>query len=153
MALQNRPLKSKKNGKGAAIVEVALLIPVLAWLFCGMLEYSWMFWKASNVSQAARIGARQAVLPAVTSDQAVIDLVEAMLAETGITADLAEISVSNVGGKTGDLVNVDIRVTYTKPGPGANGLELLGLVFIPKPAELHASVTMAKEGPPVASGS
>ena len=46
-------------------------MPLLLILVFGVLEYGWMFIKAREVANAARRGARAAVVPAVTSDDQV----------------------------------------------------------------------------------
>ena len=56
---------------GAALVEMAIVIPVLLLLTLGLIEYGWVFYKVSQLNQAARHGVRTAVRPDATTDNVI----------------------------------------------------------------------------------
>src|SRR5262245_46815554 len=51
-------LKRRYGRRGLAIVEAALVFPILMMLTIGMLEYGWMFIKVQQLNSAAREGVR-----------------------------------------------------------------------------------------------
>jgi Flp pilus assembly protein TadG len=53
---------------GAAAVEFALIVGLLAILIFGLLEYGLAFWQVQNLRAAAREGAREAAVGAEDSD-------------------------------------------------------------------------------------
>jgi Flp pilus assembly protein TadG len=129
-------------------VETAFILPLLLILVFGVLEYGWMFLKASEVATAARRGARSAIVPAVVTVDQVVDQSQspvppavAVLAGAGIPIRPDTITVpTGVTPGPGGLVTVVVSVPYSD-------VRLFGLPFIPTPQFLRASVTMAKEGP------
>ena len=129
---------SKSRFKGAAVVETAIVFPVLLLLTLGVIQYSWLFLKAQQITNAARCGARAAVLPDATTGSVGLAVTNA-LAASGMTVGAPVITPSIDPGVGYD---VTVRLTST------SSVSLLGDVsFLPTPTELHASVTMAKEGP------
>ena len=128
--------------------EAALILPLLLLLVFGVIEYSWMFWKASDISSAARRGARAAIVPAVTSVAQVTDPSYSptppaiqVLNQSNIPVKSDTVTVpTGVTPGTGNLVTVVVSVPYSD-------VTLLGLPFLPVPSTLSASVTMVKEGP------
>jgi Flp pilus assembly protein TadG len=47
--------------RGAAAVEIALVFPLIVLLTLAVIEYSWLFLKAQQITTAAREGARAAI--------------------------------------------------------------------------------------------
>lgn len=81
-----KSLKIIKNEKGAAVVEFAIVLPLLVVLFCGMIECGLLFYNKQVIANASREGARAGIIaydsdpPATgyhfsTNDQ-IIDIVE-----------------------------------------------------------------------------
>ena len=58
------PLKQKKkrNESGQAIVEFAIIVPILLTLLCGVLDFGWIYANQYKVENAAYAGARYASL-------------------------------------------------------------------------------------------
>ncbi len=54
-------VRRRKEG-GAAAVEFALVVPLLATLVLGIIQYGWYFYVANNTSAAAREAARHVVV-------------------------------------------------------------------------------------------
>ncbi|SKA66147.1 TadE-like protein [Eubacterium uniforme] len=56
------PIKRLKGEEGQDIVEFALVLPILAALLFGIIDYGWIFLNSARVANAAREGARFAVM-------------------------------------------------------------------------------------------
>ncbi len=139
---------SRRRRRGLISVETALITPLLLLMAFGIIEYGWMFMKASQVSDAARRGARSAVVPDVTSISQVTSPSEdptpaaiVVLNDAGIPVRANTVTVpTGVSPGVGNVVTVVVTVPY-------EDVELMGLPFIPTPEVLRVSVSMAKEGP------
>jgi Flp pilus assembly protein TadG len=136
--------KPKRNRyRGLALIEAALVFPLLLLLTFGVIEYGWMFLKAQEITNAARYGARLAVRPGITSGEveAAIDVLMARagMADTGYGVVISPEDFSSL--EAGDALNVEVTV------PSANIAIMKNAAWWPLPANLGASVTMAKEGP------
>jgi Flp pilus assembly protein TadG len=126
--------------RGGAMVEFAIILPVLALLVFGMIEYGWCFFKAAQLDQAARMGSRVAIRPAATEDEvrdAIAQVMDgARLGSSGYTATISDLSVD-----VGEPVEVHVDVNYE------NNIDLLGMPLMPSPDTIHGRSVMAKEGP------
>ena len=137
----------KRTRRGAAIVEMAVVTPLLLLLTFGIMEYGWMFLKAGIISDAARHGARYAVLPDVTSVEQVaspgydpLPSAVNILTEGGISVHSQTVTVpTGVTPGTGNPVTVVVTVPY-------EDIKLFGFFLLPTPQNLRSSVTMFKEG-------
>ena len=56
------PIRRLKGEDGQDIVEFALVLPILAMLLFGIIDYGWIFYNQARVGNAARDGARFAVM-------------------------------------------------------------------------------------------
>ena len=136
--------KQKRNRyRGLALVEAALVFPLLLLLTFGVIEYGWLFLKAQEITNAARYGARIAIRPtetAVGDALAAIDVLMAVagMADTGYGVVISPVDFSSL--EAGDALNVEVTV------PCAN-IAFMNAAWWPLPDNLKASVTMAKEGP------
>lgn len=131
----------KKDGEcGSALVEMALVLLLLISLTMGVMEYGWMFIKVTEVTNAAREGARQAILPDATnaSVTAVVDGLMEAADIAGATVSFPDVPYGDVSSpETGQTVRVRVSAPY---------VALIGLPVLPTPAKLEATVAMAKEG-------
>jgi len=57
--------------RGAALMEAAVVLPVLVLLLCGMIQYGFLFAAHITLRNAASFGARAAVLEGATDDAVV----------------------------------------------------------------------------------
>lgn len=81
-----------KNQRGASAVEFAvILLPLILVLF-SIIDFSWFFWNKHVVTDAAREGARWAVLPGMT-DAEVRDNIKAEVSQL-LFVDPASIDIS-----------------------------------------------------------
>ncbi|MGB7158741.1 MAG: TadE/TadG family type IV pilus assembly protein, partial [Tepidisphaeraceae bacterium] len=123
-----------------AMVEFAIILPLLVMLLFGIIEFGWIFFKASQVNQAARMGSRIAIRPAATEDE-VTDAIAAVMSGAGLGASGYTVSIGDLGVEVGEPVEVRVDVNYE------DNIDLLGLPMIPIPDAIHGHAVMAKEGP------
>jgi Flp pilus assembly protein TadG len=133
--------RRESHRRGAAAVEIAVVFPLLIMLTFGAIKYGWLFLKAQQITNAARYGARIAILPDTTSD-GVKTVIINLLAASNISVGTNDITItpSNISSlSVGDAIEVRVVV------PAAN-VDILDISLLPSVANLGASVTMAKEG-------
>ena len=137
-----RPSLKQKQPKrsGAALVELAIALPILLLLTLGLIEYGWVFLRVSQINQAARQGVRAAVRPGATEEQ-VTSNVSSLMNQAGLGNSGYVLTHTDIGVAVGEPVTVQVNVSY---GP----LSLTGTSLVPLPTQLQGRATMAKEGPP-----
>ena len=64
--VKQTPSSSFRSERGAELIEFALVLPILLLVFAGIVDFALMFQRFLTVSNAAREGARIAVLPGYT---------------------------------------------------------------------------------------
>jgi Flp pilus assembly protein TadG len=135
-------IKNNRRRRGVAILEVALTLPILLLLTFGLIEYGWLFLNNMRMSDAARQGARTAILPSGTNALALAAITNQMqLAGLGSSGYTVTFSPSDVSTPApGVAVTVAISLPYANIG-------IVGIPLVPVPTTLNASVSMAKEGP------
>lgn len=132
--------KRRRAKRGAALVELALVLMLLVLLVFGVLEYGWMFLRMQEVTNAARAGARLAVIPSATTAM-VEDTVESLMHAAAIYDYNVSTVPPDVSNATlGAPITVTVAVPY-------QSVELTGMSIFPGPASLTATATMAKEHP------
>jgi Flp pilus assembly protein TadG len=136
--LRSRP--SRHGRAGAALVELAIVMPILCLLTLGLMEYGWVFLKVSQVNQAARQGVRTAVRPDATTEN-VTAAVAAMMLQAGIKSTDYTVTYTDIGVEVGQPVTVHVSVNYNK-------ITLTGTGLVPLPDKIQGRGTMSKEGPP-----
>ena len=133
---------NRSGRRGLALVEAALLIPLLLALLIGLLEYGWLFYKLQQVNGAARHGARIGVVAGSTQAgvQAAIDQ---MMADSGLSGSGYAVAYSADPGALlpGNTLTVTVTVPYAN-------IELTGFPLIPVPTNLVGETSMVKEGIP-----
>jgi Flp pilus assembly protein TadG len=136
--------------RGAAAVELALLMPLLILIIFGMIEMGWLVMKQSDITNAARAGARYAAMPSVTnvSDVTGGNSPAIQVLNSNNLTPYATVTVggSGVTPPVGNLVTVTVTLQYRSSATKA-GAELLHFLTFALPDQLHATVSMAKEGP------
>lgn len=53
---------NKNKEKGQSLVEFALVLPLLLGLLCGIIDFGWVYYNQITLANAAREGARYAVI-------------------------------------------------------------------------------------------
>jgi Flp pilus assembly protein TadG len=120
---------------------MAIVLPLLLLLILGVIEYGWMFLKNQGVTNVARQTARAAVRYEVTDTEIQAALSSAIsaagLGASGYTMTMNPADTSVL--EPGDMLSVTVSVPYAN-------IRLLGVPFLPTPANLSSTITMAKEG-------
>ncbi len=134
-------LKAKRGEtRGIAIIETAIILPLVLLLTMGLLEYGWMFVKIQQITNAARQGARVGARADVTNAEvqaAVLGVMTSANLETSgyqLVIGPADITVL----EPGQMLTVTITVPYANVG--------LGLPLTPTPANLASTTVMVREG-------
>ncbi|MHC4293809.1 MAG: TadE/TadG family type IV pilus assembly protein [Planctomycetota bacterium] len=125
--------------KGLGVVEAAIIFPILILLVFGLIEYGWLFLKMHQVHNAARHGARIAILASTTQASQVESEIAVLMAEANITNYPAP-TVTNLTPGIGQPVTVTITIPI-------QNIAVLNVPLLPLPPTLSSTVTMAKEGP------
>ena len=124
---------------GVALIEFAFVLPILLVLAMGMLDFGRAFHAKSLLDQAAREGARVAVV--TTPDVDIVEArVNAVLASGGITPT----SVTVDGPDAANMVTVTVNASFTFITPGV-GL-LLGDGDYGAPIPMAGQTVMRFEG-------
>ena len=129
--------RKRKNCRGAATVEAAIVLFVLFLLTFGIIEYGWLFLKLHQITNAARSGVRVAVRYG-SMEKEVTDTISNLMTAAKMAGKYDVIYTP--AAQTGDPVTVDVNVP-------CESVAIMKVPFLPLPPHLSASVTMAKEGP------
>lgn len=116
-----RSLRQAADERGQALVEFALIAPLLLLLVLGVVEFGRAWHSYQVVTDAAREGARVAVVgnrdPAIQEE--VLATVRDALGRAGLDPDRADIQLSGIPGSVGDPAQVAIsyayRLTWLRP--------------------------------------
>jgi Flp pilus assembly protein TadG len=127
--------------RGMAVIEMALLLPLLLILTFGMIEYSWMFLKQQNITNTARAGVRIAATADSTNAEVNAQVTSMMnsygLGSSGYNVNITPGNVATAA--RGTMITVEITMPY------ANA-QITGMSIFPVPDTIRAAVTMEKEG-------
>jgi len=96
---------------GQALVEVAIALPILLALLVGIFEFARAYNVQQVITNAAREGARQGVLPTMGQDSALARAND-RLSDANIVSATVNFTCSG-SCQTGDEVQVSISVPYT----------------------------------------
>jgi len=132
---------------GAALVEFAVLAPLLILLLFGLIEFSWLFSQNLDVRHGAREGARIAAVDGfadtdgngtVSPGEVAAQVCSRM--DAGAVAGDTLISTTRTGGTVGS----DVAVTVDAPPQSLTGFFA---TFIPSSMRLRSTVTNRLEQP------
>ncbi len=125
-----------RRARAAAVVEFAVVLPLLLTILFGIIEYGWIFMVRQTLQQAAREGARLGILQTSDPDGVYARVDEVMLAAhlTGHTTDYTQA-----------IPGVDPTETVVVAIPYAN-VSLLGNFFGGREGDLTGTCSMRKEG-------
>ncbi|MGH2395070.1 MAG: TadE/TadG family type IV pilus assembly protein [Candidatus Limnocylindria bacterium] len=108
------PLRSRaREERGQSLVEFAIALPLLLAIVIGIFEFGRAWNVRQVVTNAAREGARVAVIP-TNDDQDVEDAVTNYLTQANLDPALATVTYENVGlgGTYGDPTTVNLSYPY-----------------------------------------
>lgn len=130
----------KKIRRGAAAVEMAIVLTLLVMLTMGAIQYGMLFLRTQQITNAARQGARIAILPDVTDDDVLL-VISNLMTAAGMGGAYLPPNINDVV-LPGDVQAVSVRIIV----PSEN-IALMNTPLLPVPENLGAEVTMAKESP------
>ncbi len=136
---------------GTAVVEAAFLLPLLLLILLGMIEYGWLYFNVQQITNAARQGARIAILPHAGAEAEAAAVMNTLLSNTGLLDDLASpptFTYTPIPGDPNGRQEVAVRITVS-----TTNLHIINMnAFSPtgaglEPDVIGATVTMARERP------
>lgn len=112
------PRRTPRRRRGAALVEFAIVLPLILIFLIALIEIGRGLMTTSLLTEAARAGCRAGVLPAATNSQ-VNAAVTGKTKNLGFTAPTVKIFVKGKEGDvttatTGDEVRVQVTVAYSQ---------------------------------------
>ncbi len=133
----------RPSRRGNAVLETALVLPILLALSFGLVEFGYFFYVKHNLQGAAREGARVAITPSATNTD-VTNAILAALTPAGlhtsgytVTLDPSDVSAAATGS------NITVTVSCTWGTVGA-GFRPMGLISAGK--SVTGVAVMRKEG-------
>ncbi len=114
----NRPEPHRKNKdrvseRGAVAMEFALLLPILAALIFGMIDFGRMLWFQEVLVNATRDGVRQGTLFNSGNGQSEIQaIISQALSNGGVPADGLSVSVNGLGTGQGNPLTVTSSIPW-----------------------------------------
>src|SRR5947207_5936953 len=105
----SRPVSHRRSRRGAAIIEFALLAPVLFMLVLGMIEFGRVLMVAQLLTDAAREGGRLAVVAGSNTDK-VTSTVDSFLTNAGVNGAHTSVSPDPSAANQGDSITVTVTV-------------------------------------------
>ena len=135
-------VKGRRGGgclrRGAAVVEMAVVTPLLLMMIFGIMEFGWVFMMIQTVTNATREATRVAILQGSTDTDVQNRFAQAM-APTGITVEPGMLTITRTTGEN-PVVTVSATMPYSRVSLVGN---LLGL-NLSKP--VGSSCSMRAEG-------
>src|SRR4051812_2428805 len=121
-------INARRRWRGSAVLDAALVFPILLSLTFGTVEYGYYFYVKHTLQGAAREGARAAITPGSTNTTMTAAVTNAMTAaglqNSGYTTTPLPSDVSTVA--TGQPVKVTVSCTWGTVGAGFRPLGLIG---------------------------
>ena len=123
-----------RNERGAAMVEMALVLPIVILLFLGMVDFGRALFLYNNLTNAAREGARFGAAEMPAPDTVLIrQRVEQRIQDfSGVAAATGKVQVTAPGGPFSVITVKVVNYPFTPitPLPMVNGMTLsVGAVF------------------------
>ena len=129
--------RSDRRSRGAEVLEMALMMPILIWLIFGMVEFGYFFYLKHNLQAAAREGARVGST-LNSNDTEAVAKASAFLTAANLPAGSFSISSTT----SGDKITVTVQATW-----GSVGILHLPLIPLPDSKVISGVAVMRKEGP------
>ncbi len=127
---------SGSRKRGAAIVEFAVVLPLLLLLLFGIVEFGWLFMVRQTLVNAAREGCRIAVLSTATEgDRA-----------TRIGDVMEPFGVAGGGMWTFTASDITAEIQWVKISMPASAIALTGTFILSDGIQLEGECSMRKEG-------
>jgi Flp pilus assembly protein TadG len=127
----------RRRFRAAAVVEFAVVTPLLLTILFGIIEYGYIFMVRQTLTNAAREGCRTAILQTTEEPYTeVTGRVDGIMATTGLTSYTVEMTHWTAGDPT---ETVTVSIPYAD-------VSLLGSFFGERTGYLVGTCSMRKEG-------
>lgn len=138
---------SRRARRGSAVMDAALVFPILISLTFGSVEFGHFFFTKHTFQGAAREGARRAIVPGETNANVISSVGQTMTA-AGFSSGQYTVQIRNAT----DTANVDVATATAGTGIlvkvyapwGSVGIRPLGLISTSK--NVTGQTVMRKEG-------
>ncbi len=133
----SRLKRESSRARGAAVVEFAVVLPLLLTILFGIIEYGWVFMVRQTLQTSAREGCRIAILQ--TSEEpytAALSRIAEVMAPTGLTTYTVTMTHATVADP---VETVNVTIPYTD-------VSLMGNFFGSHAYDLGGACSMRKEG-------
>ena len=139
MFIRHKPKEAVQN-KGAAVVEFALVLPLLLMIIFGIIEFGRLFWVKQILTYAAREGGRAAIIPGATNTS-VQTAIDNAMSGSGLTAYTIQRTPNDVSTASGGAsITIKVSISY-------NDVTLIpGFLSALVGQNLIGQVVMRKEG-------
>jgi len=127
----------KQHQGGVAVVEFALVAPILVVLLLGMFEFSWLFFQRQNMLSTAERGARGVATQTLTAVQAIAES-QATLTGWNIASTVTIVEP--------DPANVNDRDVVVRISAPTQGVSITGFFNFALPANITVETFMRQEG-------
>ncbi len=107
----HRLFRKVKDEKGQAMVEMALVLPILLLLLCGILDFGWLFYNQLSLNNAAREGARYAVVNTENADRDNLIHAHIISETTHVFTDDVDITVTYSNATNPLIGDVTVRLS------------------------------------------
>ncbi len=134
--LECRTRGGRSRRRGAAIVEFAVVLPLLLLLLFGIIEFGWLFMVRQTLVNAAREGCRVAVLRTSTDADVATRIQEVM----------DPFGASGGGGWSYTASDIADAVQWVRVSMPFDAVALTGAYILPSGFELEGECSMRKEG-------
>lgn len=128
----------KKGERGQAMVEFALVLPVLVLFLCGIIDFGWIFYNQIAINNGCREGARYAVIHYYQEDWATLQ----SKTDTYVNQSIVGVTPDSIGLALGGAGSDSLTVTVDKDVTVLTGVTSL---LIGNDVNLTASSTMRIE--------
>ncbi len=129
--------RGSNRSRAAAVVEFAVVLPLLLSILFGIIEYGWVFMVRQTLQNAAREGCRIAVLStSVEPYTNVTARVAEVMSPTGLTSYTVQMTHASDGNPTESVI---VSVPYYD-------VSLMGGFFGTANYDLRGTCSMRKEG-------
>ncbi len=136
-------IRPKESGQ--SLVEFAIVLPILLALLVGIFEFGVAWNRKQVLTNAAREGARRAVVPPSPTPADTVDaVVDNYLTSAGIQPTDVNRNYSGLASTTGGTVTIQLQMTHTMPFVSSVA-GLLGGGGTPGSVTLTSVVNMRKE--------
>jgi Flp pilus assembly protein TadG len=134
--------------RGAAAIEFAMVVPILALLFTGVWDFGGGFLQKERLDSAARAGVQYGVQPARATD--IAGMIQAARNDAGDAADALTVTAQNfcacAGGSTvgcgATCAGGALPMGYVRVQVSENFATLVTYPFATNPIPLSSSVTL-----------